>query len=46
LLTAVLSMILLSVIPGPVKIAGIVLALSAALLLALQPETAAQEARP
>jgi drug/metabolite transporter (DMT)-like permease len=39
LLTAVLSMILLGVVPGPVKLAGIVLALLAALLLALQPDT-------
>jgi drug/metabolite transporter (DMT)-like permease len=39
LLTAVLSMILLGVVPGPVKLAGIALALIAALLLALQPET-------
>ena len=40
LLTAVLSMILLGAMPGPTKIAGIVLALTAALLLALQPESA------
>lgn len=39
LLTAVLSMILLGVVPGPMKLAGIALALIAALLLALQPET-------
>ena len=39
LLTAVLSMILLGVVPGPMKLAGIVLALLAALLLALQPDT-------
>ena len=39
LLTAVLSMILLGVVPGPMKFAGIALALIAALLLALQPET-------
>jgi len=39
LLTAVLSMILLGVVPGPTKLAGIGLALLAALLLALQPET-------
>jgi drug/metabolite transporter (DMT)-like permease len=41
LLTAVLSMILLGVVPGPAKLAGIVIALAAALLLALQPETPA-----
>ena len=45
LLTAVISMILLGVVPGPLKIAGIVLALLAALLLALQPEAPAAEAR-
>jgi len=44
LLTAVLSMILLGAMPGPAKIAGIVLALTAALLLALQPDSPAQEA--
>ena len=44
LLTAVLSMILLGVMPGPVKMAGIALALLAALLLAFQPESAAPEA--
>lgn len=46
LLTAVLSMILLGAMPGPTKIAGIVLALTAALLLALQPESPAQDAQP
>ena len=44
LLTAVLSMILLGTMPGPTKIAGIGLALTAELLLALQPESAVQEA--
>jgi drug/metabolite transporter (DMT)-like permease len=44
LLTAVLSMILLGVMPGPVRIAGIALALLAALLLAFQPAPAAWEA--
>jgi drug/metabolite transporter (DMT)-like permease len=39
LLTSILSMILLGVVPGPTKIAGIVIALAAALLLALQPES-------
>lgn len=46
LLTAVLSMILLGVVPGPMKVAGIALALLAALLLALQPEPPARDARP
>ena len=45
LLTAMLSMILLSVVPGPMKLAGIALALLAALLLALQPEPAPVEVR-
>jgi len=45
LLTAMLSMILLSVVPGPMKLAGIALALLAALLLALQPEPAPGEVR-
>ncbi len=46
LLTAVISMFLLGVVPGPMKIAGIALALVAALLLALQPESPARDARP
>src|SRR5688500_19874915 len=41
LLTAMLSMVLLGVVPGPAKIAGIVIALAAAVLLALQPESPA-----
>jgi len=44
LLTAVISMSLLGVVPGPARIAGIVLALLAALLLALQPEAPARDA--
>ena len=44
LLTAVISMILLGVVPGPTRMAGIVLALLAALLLALQPESPARGA--
>ena len=44
LLTAVISMALLGVVPGPAKLAGIGLALCAALLLALQPEAPAREA--
>ncbi len=46
LLTSVLSMILLGAVPGPMKLAGIALALVAALMLALQPESAGQDARP
>jgi drug/metabolite transporter (DMT)-like permease len=46
LLTAVISMSLLGVVPGPARIAGIVLALLAALLLALQPEAPARDWRP
>ena len=46
LLTAILSMILLGVAPGPTKIAGIALALTAAVLLALQPEVPVRDARP
>jgi drug/metabolite transporter (DMT)-like permease len=46
LLTAVISMALLGVVPGPMKVAGIALALVAALLLALQPESPAADARP
>jgi drug/metabolite transporter (DMT)-like permease len=38
LLTAVISLGLAGLIPGPLKLAGIALALAAALLLALQPE--------
>lgn len=38
LLTAVLSLLLAGLMPGPFKLAGIVMALSAALLLAMQPE--------
>ena len=45
LLTAMLSMILLGVVPGPMKLAGIALALLAALLLALQPEASPVEVR-
>lgn len=38
LLTALLSLLLAGAMPGPYKIAGIALALTAALLLAVQPE--------
>lgn len=42
LLTALLSLLLAGAMPGPYKIAGIALALTAALLLAVQPEEAPQ----
>ena len=45
LLTAVISMLLLGVVPGAMKLAGIALSLLAALLLALQPESAAADER-
>jgi drug/metabolite transporter (DMT)-like permease len=46
LLTAVISLLIAGLIPGPTKIAGIALALLAALLLALQPEESATGAAP
>ena len=42
LLTALLSLLLAGAMPGPYKIAGIALALTAALLLAVQPEESPQ----
>jgi len=45
LLTAVISMLLLGVVPGPMKLAGIALSLLAAVLLALQPESASADER-
>lgn len=42
LLTALLSLALVGAVPGPYKIAGIALALTAALLLAAQPEESPQ----
>jgi drug/metabolite transporter (DMT)-like permease len=42
LLTALLSLVLAGAMPGPYKIAGIVLALTAAMLLAVQPEESPQ----
>jgi drug/metabolite transporter (DMT)-like permease len=42
LLTALLSLLLAGAMPGPYKIAGIALALTAALLLAVQPEESSQ----
>lgn len=41
LLTAIISLALAGLMPGPIKLAGIALALLAALMLALQPEEAA-----
>jgi drug/metabolite transporter (DMT)-like permease len=41
LLTAIISLALVGVVPGPTKVAGIALALLAALMLALQPEDSA-----
>jgi drug/metabolite transporter (DMT)-like permease len=41
LLTAMLSLAMANMMPGPYKLAGIALALAAALLLALQPEESA-----
>ena len=38
LITAVLSLIFASVVPGPLKMVGLALALIASLLLVLQPE--------
>jgi drug/metabolite transporter (DMT)-like permease len=38
LLTAIISLALAGLMPGPFKLAGIALALLAALMLALQPE--------
>jgi hypothetical protein len=42
LLTAVIAMCMSAGLPGPFKLAGVVLATVAALLLALQPETPAE----
>jgi hypothetical protein len=42
LLTAVISLALMGVVPGPFKIAGIALALAAAVVLALQSEEPVQ----
>jgi drug/metabolite transporter (DMT)-like permease len=46
LLTAVISLMLAGLMPGPTKLAGIALALLAALLLALQPEESASGTAP
>lgn len=40
MVTAVLSLLILGAVPGPLKIVGLVLALIASLLLALEPEAA------
>jgi drug/metabolite transporter (DMT)-like permease len=42
LVTAVLALIFASVVPGPLKIVGLVLALVASLLLVLEPEAASE----
>jgi drug/metabolite transporter (DMT)-like permease len=39
LATALLSLVILSVVPGPLKTVGILLALTASLLLAIEPDT-------
>ncbi|KAF1716984.1 EamA family transporter [Pseudoxanthomonas yeongjuensis] len=46
LVTAVLSLIFASVVPGPLKIVGLVLALIASLLLVLEPERVEPERDP
>lgn len=46
LVTAVLSLIFASVVPGPLKIVGLVLALVASLLLVLEPERVEPERDP
>ncbi len=38
LITAVISLLLLGLVPQPLKLAGIVLAFAAAVLLAIEPE--------
>lgn len=43
LVTALLSLFLLGVVPGPLKAAGIILALLASLLLAMEPATSENE---
>lgn len=43
LITAIISMIILGFVPGPIKIVGIVLAIIAALLLAIDPEKEKEE---
>ena len=40
LVTAILSLLILGAVPGPLKIAGLVLALIASVLLAIEPEAA------
>ena len=45
LVTAMLSLIILGAVPGPLKIVGLILALIASVLLAIEPE-AADEPEP
>jgi drug/metabolite transporter (DMT)-like permease len=44
LVTAVISLIFVGVVPGPLKLAGLALALVAAVLLAIEPDTVDEEA--
>ena len=46
LVTAVLSLVFAGVVPGPMKLAGLVLALVASLLLVLEPERPADAVVP
>jgi drug/metabolite transporter (DMT)-like permease len=46
LTTAILSLILLGVVPGPLKLGGILLALLASLLLAIEPDSAEDAREP
>jgi drug/metabolite transporter (DMT)-like permease len=46
LMTAVISLVAIGALPGPLKIAGIALACAAALLLALAPEEPAVKTHP
>ena len=44
LVTAVISLVVVGVVPGPLKLFGLVLALAASVLLAIEPDTADAEA--
>ena len=46
LVTAIISLTVIGVVPGPLKIVGLMLALVASLLLALEPEAAAPDPKP
>lgn len=46
LATALLSLVILSIVPGPLKTVGILLALTASLLLAIEPDTRDPAAAP